>query len=221
MRATLALADVGSACSARKPRSRTGDPFVHDVRPGPGVSSSRMLSTYLDGLAKTPGDTRVYLLEGKEPGGTAVVLGGTHGNEIAGIMAATVLVERARVAKGRLIVIPNANNSAVELHGSAEAWARRGSPSRHRAARDVSSTVRGARTPDTRARLTRRSTRTPHLPRPSTATRVATSTAPILARPTVRSPSGSPRRSSELVKDERADLVFDLHEAGPSPAWRG
>ena len=55
----------------------------------------------------------VYVLDGKEPGATAVVLGGTHGNEIAGIMAATVLVEHVRVSRGRLIVLPHANNSAV------------------------------------------------------------------------------------------------------------
>ena len=55
----------------------------------------------------------VYVLEGSAAGGTAVVVGGTHGNEIAGIMAATLLVERARVTRGRLIVIPHANNSAV------------------------------------------------------------------------------------------------------------
>jgi predicted deacylase len=41
------------------------------------------------------------------------VAGGTHGNEIAGIMAAIVLVEHARVRKGRLIVVPHANNSAI------------------------------------------------------------------------------------------------------------
>jgi predicted deacylase len=55
----------------------------------------------------------VYLLEGKEPGATVFVAGGTHGNEIAGIMAAIVLVEHATVQKGRLIVIPHANNSAI------------------------------------------------------------------------------------------------------------
>ena len=83
-----------------------------DVRLGPGVTAVRKLSAYLPSLASTPGDTFVYFLEGKEPGGTAFVAGGTHANEIAGVMAATVLVEHAQVQKGRLIVIPHANNSA-------------------------------------------------------------------------------------------------------------
>ena len=85
----------------------------HDIRPGAGVTAVKHLSDYLPSLANTAGDTPVYFLEGKEPGGTAFVAGGTHGNEIAGIMAATLLVERARLQTGRLIVIPHANNSAV------------------------------------------------------------------------------------------------------------
>lgn len=92
----------------------SGTPFLsHDLRPGAGVTQVKWLSSYFPGLAGTPGDTLVYVLEGKEPGGTVFVAGGTHGNEIAGIMAATVLVERAKVTKGRLIVVPHANNSAI------------------------------------------------------------------------------------------------------------
>ena len=91
----------------------SGAPAVHDIRPGPGVTATKMLSAYAPGLANTPGDTTVYVLEGQEPGATVFVAGGTHGNEIAGIMAAIVLVEHARVRKGRLIVVPHANNSAI------------------------------------------------------------------------------------------------------------
>jgi len=90
-----------------------GAPASHDIRPGPGVTATKMLSAYAPGLADTPGDTKVYVLEGPDAGGTVFVAGGTHGNEIAGIMAAIVLVEHARVQKGRLIVVPHANNSAI------------------------------------------------------------------------------------------------------------
>jgi predicted deacylase len=90
-----------------------GEPFVHDVRPGPGVTTARRLSDYLPSLAKTPGDSDVFVLQGAEPGATVFVAGGTHANEIAGIMAATVLVEHVRVRQGRLIVLPHANNSAA------------------------------------------------------------------------------------------------------------
>jgi predicted deacylase len=90
-----------------------GAPAVHDIRSGPGVTAAKMLSAYAPGLEGTPGDTKVYVLEGQEAGATVLVAGGTHGNEIAGIMAAIVLVEHARVQKGRLIVVPHANNSSI------------------------------------------------------------------------------------------------------------
>jgi predicted deacylase len=94
------------------------DELKHDIRAGAGVTYVKHLSDYLPSLAKTPGDSEVYVLEGKEKGGTVFVAGGTHGNEIAGMMAATILVERARVQKGRWIVLPHANNSAVSYADS-------------------------------------------------------------------------------------------------------
>ncbi|MBL8966573.1 MAG: hypothetical protein JNG85_06135, partial [Spirochaetaceae bacterium] len=84
----------------------------HDVRPGAGVTSIGWLSDYLPALAGTPGDTRVYYLDSGQPGATVFVAGGTHTNEIAGVAAAVMLVERAKAERGRLIVVPYANDSA-------------------------------------------------------------------------------------------------------------
>lgn len=81
------------------------------IAPGAGVSSQRQLSTYFPALAGTPGDTPVFVLDSGRPGGTFLLLGGTHGDEPAGYLAAVVLVERARASAGRLIVIPRANAS--------------------------------------------------------------------------------------------------------------
>lgn len=89
-------------------------PATHDIRPGYGVTHLAWLSDYFPPLRGTPGDTRVYVLDSGVPGGTAVVLGGTHGNEIAGVLAAIVLVEQALPVEGRLIVVPHANNA---VHG--------------------------------------------------------------------------------------------------------
>ncbi len=60
----------------------------------------------------TPADTDVYIQAGDEPGGTVLVLGGTHANEPAGVIAAVVMLERAAVKRGRLIIIPYANMMA-------------------------------------------------------------------------------------------------------------
>lgn len=101
----LALSILPLSATAR----RAADP---EAKPGPGVSQVVMLSTYFQGLADTAGDTPVYILSGSKPGPTVLILGGTHGDEIAGAMTALLIVERARVECGRLIVVPRANNSA-------------------------------------------------------------------------------------------------------------
>jgi len=91
-------------------------PLSHDVRPGYGVSDIQWLSDYLPALRGTPGDTPIYVMQGQEPGGVALILGGTHANEIAGIMAAVLLVERGSVQRGTVFVIPHANNSASRIN---------------------------------------------------------------------------------------------------------
>ncbi len=88
-------------------RMHAPDPIV----PGPGVSAARQLSDWLPAIAGTPVDTPVFVLEGGTPGATLVVLGGTHGDEAAGYLAAVVLVERAQVRAGRVLVVPRANAS--------------------------------------------------------------------------------------------------------------
>lgn len=82
-----------------------------EILTGPGVTRTLKLSDYFGGLAGTPGDTPVYVLQGRGPGGTIFIAGGTHGDEIAGYLAAVALVEQARVTAGRLIVLPRANAS--------------------------------------------------------------------------------------------------------------
>lgn len=89
------------------------EPIIHDVRPGYGVTGIGWISDYHAPLRGSAVDTRVYYLDSKVEGPTTLVLGGTHSNEIAGIMAATLLVERAVVTTGRLIVVPYANASGA------------------------------------------------------------------------------------------------------------
>jgi len=83
------------------------------IRKGPGVTRIAMLSDYFAGIKGGEEDTEVYVLDSGKPGGSALVLGGTHGNEPAGFMAAIVFAENAVPTAGRLFVIPHANASAV------------------------------------------------------------------------------------------------------------
>ncbi len=79
---------------------------------GPGVTRVVDLSEYGEGLKGTMADTKVFFLDGKEPGGKALVMANTHANECDAVLAALIFIENAVVEKGTLIVIPQFNNSA-------------------------------------------------------------------------------------------------------------
>ena len=95
----------------------SGKSYLEMRTPGPGIDRvvphqgfvQKQLSDYFDGIKGTPADTAVYIQEGAEPGGTMLVLGWTHANEPAGVIAAVVMLERSVVRRGRLIIVPYAN----------------------------------------------------------------------------------------------------------------
>jgi len=88
--------------------------FVEDVvTEGSAVTRTMKLSTYNQYLANTFGDVDIYVLEGKEPGGSALILGGTHANEPAGHMAAIVMLEQFVPTKGTIYVIPDICKSGL------------------------------------------------------------------------------------------------------------
>jgi hypothetical protein len=88
---------------------------------GPGVTRVVSLSDYFRTLSGSPADTPVYILEGTSPGGTMLVVAGTHADETAGYLAAVVLIERARLQQGRVIIVPRANASGFSHNVPQEA----------------------------------------------------------------------------------------------------
>ena len=89
-------------------KMRQSEPII----PGEGVSQVKTLSDYFQNIKNTRGDSEVYILEGETPGGTTLILGGTHPNEPAGFITAVCLIENLKVQQGKIIIIPRANNSA-------------------------------------------------------------------------------------------------------------
>ena len=75
----------------------------------------KKLGDYFDGVKGTFNDCNIYFIEGTEPGATMMVLGGSHPEEPAGRLTALVMVENARITKGRLIVVLSANRSATSV----------------------------------------------------------------------------------------------------------
>ena len=111
-----AIAALGTAVAALAGlsfhRSRgLAEPLVA----GPGVSRVATLGDYFAPVKGTVNDANVYVLEGKEPGGTVLLLGGTHPEEPAGRLAAWIFAENAGLEQGRLIVVPTANRSASKV----------------------------------------------------------------------------------------------------------
>mgnify|MGYP003596110780 CR=1 FL=1 len=90
-----------------------GEMWVNDtIVPSTNVTEVKWLSDYHPPLKGTRGDSRVFILDSGKPGATFSVFGGVHPDEQAGVMAAMILVEHVKLESGRLIVIPQANNSA-------------------------------------------------------------------------------------------------------------
>ncbi|MDR2179064.1 MAG: succinylglutamate desuccinylase [Synergistaceae bacterium] len=89
---------------------------------GPSVSEVRKLSQYEPSLSGTPNDVNIYIMDSGKPGGTVMVLGGTHPEEPVGPIAAHILVENARLEAGRLVVVTRANRSASLYSRNGEAY---------------------------------------------------------------------------------------------------
>jgi predicted deacylase len=109
-KATAAGAALGLALWGGLPLVRHRHHDVPVVK-GPGVTAVRRLSEFSPKLAGTAGDTFVFVLEGEQPGGKALIMGNTHSNEPEGMLSALVIIEHAVVEKGTLFVIPFFNNS--------------------------------------------------------------------------------------------------------------
>ena len=82
---------------------------------GPGITKVRKLSEFFRGIKGSINDANVYVLEGKKPGGSVLLLGGSHPEEPAGRLATWVLTENAVVEQGRVFILNSANRSATTV----------------------------------------------------------------------------------------------------------
>ena len=82
---------------------------------GPGVSEVKKLSDYFDGLKGTINDANVYVLRGEQPGGSVLIMGGSHPEEPAGRLTAWLFAENAVVEQGTLYIILSANRSGTTV----------------------------------------------------------------------------------------------------------
>ena len=104
-----------------------GGDFMDQRRPTPIYPSSTLtkkgrLSDYLPSLRGSRGDSDVYIFKGRRPGGTVLILGGTHPNEPGANVTAVLMVENLQVERGRIIIIPCANASGFTATEPQEAF---------------------------------------------------------------------------------------------------
>jgi hypothetical protein len=95
---------------------------VEPIHPAPGMTRRAALSDYFPDLKNTPGDTEVFIFEGKEPGGAVLIAAGVHANEPAGFVASVLIVENLRMRSGKVVVIPRANASAFTCNDPQEGY---------------------------------------------------------------------------------------------------
>lgn len=180
---------------------------------GLGVTEERMLSDYFPDIKGSIADTKIYVLKGKKPGGSMLVLGGTHPNEPAAYLSAVMLIENAKVEKGTLFVIPRANRSAFTHNDPQEGHPQRFSIKTNDGERWF--------------RFGSRATNPIHQwPDPDVYIH-ASSGQQLSGSETRNLNRGFPGRENgtftekvcygivQLIKREKIDMTFDLHEASP------
>jgi Succinylglutamate desuccinylase / Aspartoacylase family len=183
------------------------------IYPGLGVTTVRQLGDYFPPLGGGPGDSPVFVLEGEERGGTLALLGGTHPQEVAGHVAAILVIENIRVKKGRVLVIPQSNQSGFTHTDPLEGFP-------HRFEID---TPNGTRWFRFGMRLTN-----PVHQWPDPDVQVHSPSSEYMvgweARNLNRNYPGQPKGRftervghavTQLIEKEKADLVLDMHEAYP------
>lgn len=109
----IIIAALGGLLSVLAGLSFYGSRHLQEpVVAGPSLARVAKLSDYFPGVKGSVNDSNVYILEGKEPGGSVLIMGGTHPEEPAGQLTAWVMAENASLAKGRLFILLSANRSA-------------------------------------------------------------------------------------------------------------
>lgn len=96
--------------------------FDEPVVLGPGVTEVKKLSDYSSSVKGTINDCNIYVLDSGVPGGTVLVLGGSHPEEPAGILSAVTMVENLMPTKGKVMVAIRANYSGSTVTRPGDAY---------------------------------------------------------------------------------------------------
>ncbi len=96
--------------------------YRETVVKGPAVVSVKKLSDYYAPMKGSVNDTNVYILDSGIPGGTGLIIGGTHPEEPSANLGAEIIMENAKLDSGKLIVVLRANKSASMVTRPGDAY---------------------------------------------------------------------------------------------------
>ncbi len=98
--------------------------YKEPVVPSENITTVKKLSDYSGVVKGTVNDCNVYIFDSGVPGGTILLLGGTHPEEPAANVAAQVFTENLKVTQGKVIVIDRFNTSGSLCTRIGEAYPR-------------------------------------------------------------------------------------------------
>ena len=181
--------------------------------PSEYLTGKGKLSDYFEDIRGSAGDADVYFFDSEVEGSTVFLAGGTHPNEPAGFMAAVLILENLKVEKGRVIVVPRLNKSAFTTNDPMEAFPQSFTIKTESGLRKFRFGSRGTNPlnqwPDPLVYV--------HFP---SGQQYSGMESRNLNRAYPGKPDGSFTEKVayaiiQLLKKEKADLAFDLHEAAP------
>ena len=122
----LTLLMAGAAAATAGMLFKEHREYKEAVVPSAALTQVKKLSDYFpEGKIKgTINDANVYFFDSGVPGGTALIIGGTHPEEPVAVMAATAFTENVKVTQGRVIIIDRINTSGSTVTRLGEAYPR-------------------------------------------------------------------------------------------------
>ena len=122
----LALVVAGAAAATAGMLFKEHREFKEPVVPSAALTQVKKLSDYYPegGLKGSVNDANVYFFDSGVPGGTILIIGGTHPEEPVANMSAQAFTENVKVTQGQVIVIDRLNTSGSTLTRLGEAYPR-------------------------------------------------------------------------------------------------
>ncbi len=80
-----------------------------------GIVEQTKLSDYNPNLEDTCGNADIFTIDSGKPGPSLLIIGGTHGNEPASQVAATLFLENATVSSGKVFILTEANKCGLNF----------------------------------------------------------------------------------------------------------